>query len=573
MATKKQARAASESAAFLLVGAAILILANMLGPFLNVRVDTTEKELFSLSDGSKRLASSLDDQMEIRAYFSEDLPPPHNSTERYARDLLTEYRDASGGKVTLRFIHPQSDEDKQAAERDGVQRVQDQKLESDSFSVHEGYRGISFHYLGDSKAIPRVDTTAGMEYEITQTIKELVGEKIDIGVLTGHEGPTLAEGLSSLKGFLPTYNFKEVDATKEIPTDLRALLVIHPETALSEAELQHLNQYVMRGGSLAVFGGMLKVEASTGMPTATVADSGLNSLLEKWGAKVEPELVADAQCGRARLPTQLGIPIAVPYPPVPIVMFDEKQREHPALFRLDQVALPYASRVSINDNLKGDKEVQRTILARSTKASWLMSGDSIDLKSREPNAWSPTYDGPHIMGVAIEGKIPSAYGPAVSSTPEGEQGAQVDAPDRSETTTRVLVLGSGFFFRDEFMPQPQPGMRRIAGGGVALALNAIDWRAQDSDLIAIRPKTVEDPTLRVPANVKDAEATVREAIKEQDEEKAEKAFEERKAAVAAWDQKKSAYRWGNTLALPAAFALIGIVRWRVRRARRSSLKL
>ena len=41
----------------------------------------------------------------------------------------------------------------------------------------------------------------------------------------------------------------------------------------------------------------------------------------------------------------------------------------------------------------------------------------------------------------------------------------------------------------------------------------------------------------------------------------------------AWDQKKAAYRWGNMLGLPFAFALFGTVRWRIRKARRSSLKL
>ena len=41
----------------------------------------------------------------------------------------------------------------------------------------------------------------------------------------------------------------------------------------------------------------------------------------------------------------------------------------------------------------------------------------------------------------------------------------------------------------------------------------------------------------------------------------------------AWDARKNVYRWGNTLAIPGAFALLGIVRWRVRRARKDSLKL
>src|SRR5262245_14477729 len=131
MTQKTQARAANASTTFLILGAGILVLANVLGVFLHLRADATEKRLFSLSPGSMRLASSLKDRMEIVAYFSPDLPPPHNATERYVRDLLIEYRDASKGKIAVRFVHPEKDEDKQAAERDNVQRVQDQKLEAD----------------------------------------------------------------------------------------------------------------------------------------------------------------------------------------------------------------------------------------------------------------------------------------------------------------------------------------------------------------------------------------------------------------------------------------------------------
>jgi hypothetical protein len=73
--------------------------------------------------------------------------------------------------------------------------------------------------------------------------------------------------------------------------------------------------------------------------------------------------------------------------------------------------------------------------------------------------------------------------------------------------------------------------------------------------------------------VKEAEATIREAVQEQDESKAEKAFEERKAAMETWNQKKTSYRWGNTLGLPLFFALIGVVRWRMRKTKRALLKL
>lgn len=591
MSQKTQARAANQSTAFLIVLGGILVLLNVLGLFFNLRGDWTEKELFSLSKGSMNLVSNLKDRMEVVGYFSDDLPPPHNATERYLRDLLTEYKDASKGKIALKFVHPTKDEEKQAAERDGIHRVQDQKLEADSFSVHEGFRGVAFRYMGDTRAIAQIDDTDGLEYEITQIIKEMTGEKVKIGVLAGknadpppnpmqmqmgQQPPPGGVRLNSLKSYLPTYDVQEVKADKEIPTDLRALLIVQPDTAFTENELRYIDQFVMRGGSLAVFGGALKVETGMGAPTGQAADTGLNKLLDKWGMRLESKFVADAQCGRARLPTNFGMAIAVPYPPVPVISFEEYQRKHPVLFRLDNTALPYASPIALNDALKGDKEVKRTILAQSTKNSWLMEGAPVDLKPRE--RWDvPKQRQSYVVGVALEGKLPSAFAAVAASTPEGgDSGAapsDIKAPARAEKPVHVLVFGSGYFMRDEFMPAAQGGAREIPGGAAAFALNAIDWLAQDSDLIEIRAKSVEDPALEVPQNVKNSEATIREAIDEQDKDKADQAFKERKDHMAAWDRKKSAYRWGNTLGLPIAFALFGIVRWQLRKKTRANMKL
>jgi len=585
--TQNKAREAGKSTLFLLLLGGIFVLLNVLGLFFNLRSDWTERELFSLSSGSKRVVSSLKDRMEIVAYFSPDLPPPHNATERYVRDLLTEYRDASKGQVSLRFVHPEKDEDKQAAERDGVLRVQDQKLEADSFSVHEGFRGVAFRYLGDTRAIAKIDGTDGLEYEITQTIKELTGEKVKVGLLAGKnpEGqmnplqmqmgmpPQGGLKLNALKAYLPTYEVQEVKADKELPSELKALLIVQPEEAFTDQELRNIDQYVMHGGSLAVFGGALKVETGSPSPTGAAVDSGLNKLLSKWGVSLEGKIVADAQCGRARMPTSLGIPIAVPYPPVPIVTFEDYQRKHPVLFRLDQAPLPYASPLTLNDALKGDSQVKRTILAQSTKNAWLMQGDTVDLKARE--RWEvPADRQSYVLGVALEGNLPSAFANEAVSTPDapGNDAKAQGLLSRSQKPVHVLVAGSGYFMRDEFLPQPQ-GERAVPSGSVAFALNTVDWLAQDGDLIEIRAKSVEDPALEVPQNVKQAEDTIRQAINEQDKGKAEQAFEERKAGMAAWDSKKIAYRWGNMLGLPAVMALFGVVRWRVRKAARANLKL
>src|SRR4029079_16323480 len=89
----------------------------------------------------------------------------------------------------------------------------------------------------------------------------------------------------------------------------------------------------------------------------------------------------------------------------------------------------------------------------------------------------------------------------------------IAAPARAEKSAHVLVFGSGFFMRDEFLPAAQPG-QNFFSGAVAFALNSIDWLAQDGDLIEIRAKNVEDPMLEVPQVVKEAENTIKKAVED-----------------------------------------------------------
>lgn len=108
---------------------------------------------------------------------------------------------------------------------------------------------------------------------------------------------------------------------------------------------------------------------------------------------------------------------------------------------------------------------------------------------------------------------------------------------------------------------------------LALALNAIDWLAADSDLIAIRAKTTEEPALDIPDSVLAAESTVLSAAEEGDEAGVESALSERKAAIESWDSKKRAYRWINTLGIPFLVALFGLLRWRQRSNKKRTLTL
>jgi ABC-type uncharacterized transport system involved in gliding motility auxiliary subunit len=580
----KRSRAAAESVSFLLVIGGILVALNVLALFVSSRFDATDKQLFSLSSGSKDLAKKLTADLEITAYFTADLPPPFNATERYLRDLLAEYQAVSKGRIKVTFVDPDTDSEKEQASKDGVQAVKHQVFENDGVSVKEGYRGMVMKYLDSEEQIPVIEDTAGLEYLLTTRIKKLVGDRTKVGVLSGHEESTTSAGLSALARCLPTYDFQEVTAGSDISKDLKALLVVAPAQTIPPADLARINKYVMEGGSLGVFAGNTKVTLDQQSATVTPVATGLTELLKPWGVEIKDGIVADAQCSRAPARGPFGMQIAVPHPPVPIVSFGEDAKKHPALFKLDSSPLPFTAPLAVGAAPAGATLVA---LASSSEQSWLLTGDSIDIAPREPREWQSTQSGaagPFALMAAIEGKLPSAFPNNVSVA---EPAGAVDAPDQSTVPVRVFVAGGAFFMRDEAMPPPNGQDECPMTANVALALNAVDWLTQDSDLVAVRAKNVEDPAVEVPLDVRAAEEEAQTAVElskaaqqTQDvdqakaaKEKFDEATKKRNDALEGWNKKKSLYRWGNMIGIPLVFVLFGVVRWQLRQRRRKNVSL
>lgn len=555
------ARQRAESLGFLAIIAGVLVALNMIGYFVSFRADATSNRAYSLSQGSRDAVNRLDEQLTVTAYFTSGLPAPFNATEQYVRDILEEYQEASGGRMVVRFVSPDTDEEREEANHAGVQMVQHQHIDNDAVSVVEGYRGIVFEYLGNHQAIPVIQPdTEGLEYSITMAIKQLTGDELNIGVLSGHEGPQLTKGLATWQRMLPTYHITEVSAASEIDQDLRALIVVDPHTAIPEEELRNIDTFVMHGGGLGVFGGSMQVDLQGGPDLqAEATHSGINDLLSHWGITLGENIVADAQCGRVPMRGPYGIQIPVAYPPAPIVTFTDDQREHPALFRLESTPLFFASAIETTDvfrNLHG------TVLMRSSPDdhSWLLEGAPVSLRIREPGEWRSTMggeSGPFTLAVALQTELPSAFAEGTHS--DGE--------------ARVIVVGTSTVIRDEFLPQEGQLSDADLAGAMAFALNSVDWLAQDSDLIAIRAKSIEEPALAVPQSVETATQEALTQAQEGDEAGMQAALERRTAALEEWESRKRLYRWGNTLLVPLAFAGFGLLRWRLRTNKKASLRV
>lgn len=549
MTTNKRKQAASQSLLFILIGTGILIALNVLGLFTPYgRFDATRNGLFSLAPSSLQLMEDLDEEMTITAYFSSDLPPQFASTEHEVRDLLEEYAQASNGHLTVRVIDPGDDEElrTQAAD-DGVEAVQHQLIEAGARSSRLGFRGLVIKYMGENRTIPVIAGSDGLEYELTMRIKDLVGEKRTIGILTGYGADTLAEELAPLREMLTTYELREVSAAQPIDNaTIAAVLLVAATETIPEADLQNINTYVMNGGALGIIGGSINLNLQEPPPSAAPVDTGLNTLLERWGVRLEQNLVADPQC--EMLP--MG-GMAVPYPFFPRCALDAEQQEHPAAFGLASVTMPFSASVSVLEDAPAGVRV--TPLVSSSEGAWVVNDANIVLQPRDPSEWQRTGRvGTRAMAVAIQGTLPSAF--------PGSEG-----PAQAENDVRVMVIGASALFL-------QAGQGQMTDT-LAFALNTVDWLAAEDDLVAIRTKSVAEPGLDQPAGLRDAERRAQAAQQAQDRDEFTEALEARQAAEDAYKKSQQVTQWALTLGLPLLLAVFGVVRWRQRIAKKNNIKL
>ncbi len=201
----------------------IIILINVVGVTLFFRSDLTENGIYSISDISKRVVSTLSEPLTVKVFFTKNLPAPHNSTERYLRDLLEEYSVNSNKYFNYSFydVSPEEDggikgteENREMARDYGISPVQIRLVEQDEIKFKNAYMGLVLIHGDIIERIPAITSTGGLEYKITTTIQKMnnkisallnLSEKIKVDLYLS----------SSLKTVAPLMGLKELPAFPE----------------------------------------------------------------------------------------------------------------------------------------------------------------------------------------------------------------------------------------------------------------------------------------------------------------------------------------------------------------------
>lgn len=533
---------------FAVVGS--LVLLNLMGLRFFGRVDVTRDGAYTLAAASKETLEALDEPVTITAYFTENLPAPYSSNSRYVRDLLEEFRAASHGQVAFEFIDPAGQETERDKEtkrevkqdifgrrfreptsiekeltNEGIQPVELRVIEDDQQQTRRAYMGLVIKHKEKKEVIPVVKGVEGLEYDLTSLIRKLSRTRTPvIGILQGHGEPALQEKLRLLTSILSqTYELKPVQLGEKdrFDTSLDALFVIGPKTALSPAEVKALDQFLMEGKSVALFLDTLQVDLRQFNPSE--ANHGLTQWLATQGVTIGDQLVADVSSASIGVNEQRGFMMVqqqVPFPFLPVV---KRLEGDSAISKgLGDVLFPFVTTVAV----KPADGVEAQVLARSSTKSWLESKPPNVDPRRDWRSENPQPNGPHPLMVQLSGKLKSAYAAEALGSAAG-----TPVVGESKSEARLVVVGTSAFAQDDFAGQSR--------GNQALLMNVTDWLLLDPALLAMRTRGLQLATLKPELS----------------------------------DGTRNAVKFGNALGLPLLLAAVGLIRWRMREARRSAITL
>lgn len=444
-------------------------------------------------DGMGTLLGSLHEPAEIVLYTTRSEPSISAFTDRVAA-VLARFKALSKGKLVYRIVDPKTDADFEAAKEAGMTYF---TVGTDDH-IAPAFSGIVVRYRGSVEAMPILspDMTRGVEFAIAKKLREARdrGDKkaTTIGVVTKKDEVALSEPnlvfgkpaanlTTIIHNAFPYYRLEDVDVKSAIPADLHALIITQPGRDYSDEELRHLDAFLMRGGSLAIFASAVNLAPADPSMKATLDAHRLDSLLAHYGIDMQIASVLDARAGLLLPMTgeQENVFLRVPS----IVHIDQKaatiDSDSPIFFRIEELAVPFASPLVPHAERQPDAKL--TILLHSSPDAATNNTPQQDLHF---GAATPAPNGQdrHALAITLEGKLKSAFGNT-----------------RSTANARLLVVSSSQFLANPYarasnplphmatMRSPDPKLevqathyaRTFLTATIVTFKNLLDWMTND----------------------------------------------------------------------------------------------
>jgi gliding-associated putative ABC transporter substrate-binding component GldG len=502
------------------IGIAIFI--NAIAAQIPFRLDLTENQIYTLSGASKDAVKELDQPVQVHVYISQDLPAPMHNLHQRIRDLLTEYRAASNGKLTFQVIAPgDSKQAEKNAKADGCKKVAIGQRSEDQMTMRAVFKCVAFIQGQQSEVIEDIQkrgksSRGNFEYQFTKALLNLQeADPRRLGFVSGFGGPTSQRGF--LRSIRPTFKqmfgdlikVEKVDLSNKssVPDKMDALILLNPAKSVSKKAKYALDQFLQNGGSVGWYQSatksnrrmrrrMMQQMGNRRPPSfRKPLNPGLQKLVESWGIKHRKDLVLDRQNATTGI-TFTSKGLARVSQPATFTMTDI-DHSLPFMKSFTTLALPAPSSLVIQPSAKENKKLDTYKLIRTAPSAVRRSEPPKSFSNQELRTQKETEKpGPFTVAAAAQGQFKSHF--ADKPAPAGVE-KQKKEKSKTSASGRLLVVGSGNFYR----PQKRIGYsRRLAQLGGQFFISSMEWLVQDTSLTKIRSKALPRLIGNVPYRTK-----------------------------------------------------------------------
>ncbi len=525
----------------LLMAVAVLLAVNIISDasLKSARLDLTENQLYTLSEGTKNILNNLEEPITLRFFFSQKLAPSLPSISSYTvrvKELLEEYqRAAAGGNLKLILIDPEPfSEQEDMAEGYGLQSL---PVDENNTMFYFGLAATNS--VDDEETIPFFlpNRAEFLEYDLTKLIYQLANPKQKVvGFMSSLpvQGDTTASPLQRnaaepwmvVEQIRQSFEVRTIKTdVEQIPADIDVLMLVHPKD-LSDATLYAIDQFVLRGGRAIVFADpyseVYEPPSDPQNPMAALQaprNSELSKLFDAWGIELVPNKVVGDLRTAQKVQIQAGQRVSVVNYPVWMDLDDSRyfNKEDVITAKLGNIVLATSGALV----KKGDVETDLIPLIESGHQAMQIETSKLGAFSQPEDLvrdFKP--EGKFILAAKVTGKIKTAF-------PDGKPKDEDDkdsADDQSHLTESVesinlIVVADTDMLEDKFWVRVQNLFgQRIPiphAANATFVVNALDNLSGSNDLISVRNRGNYARTFtRVEDIQRDAEQKFRDKEKE-----------------------------------------------------------
>ena len=343
-----------------------------------------------------------------------------------------------------------------------------------------------------------------VEDGVASGIQSLLSKATTIGYVVGHnehgiEDERDAKNFKTMLSDYGNYELEFLDLTEgPIPANMTTIIINGPQMDMSEEELYSIDQFVMRGGNVLFF---IDGTIAQGTNQYSVAyyplPVNIDRLIEAYGVQRNMNMVMDQNCHVQGSQTYGK----VEFNWVPSIDSKDLAKNHPITNNLGYVYMLQNAALDASA-AQENKDVQVTILAKSSPKSWTMEEDIV-LNPLGISAPAESEMKSYDLAVLLEGKFKSAFEEAPEHKIYDEDGNEVDVDTSEDEISaashikssrlpgKVFVLGSS-----------QVTTYQLLNGNISepismFLLNTIDYMSGNEDLCEMRTKGLSLNTLNI----------------------------------------------------------------------------